>query len=145
VAYHSPFFTSTDRRRFFSLLRSSTGLGWTFLLLLLGRSLVTPLWDVPSPGATGPGGAKANTALISWARLTRAMLIRPFRFLLPVIVVVAIQWGLSANGKTANCNNVGMDEPYWNLITNFAGFCTLIFNLVRCEARSVARVCTSRR
>ncbi|KWU46719.1 hypothetical protein RHOSPDRAFT_3080, partial [Rhodotorula sp. JG-1b] len=107
----------------------STGLGWTFLLLLLGRSLVTPLWDVPSPGATGPGGAKANTALISWARLTRAMLVRPFRFLLPVIVVVAIQWGLSANGKTANCNNVGMDEPYWNLITNFAGFCTLIFNL----------------
>lgn len=102
--------------------------------MLLGRSLITPLWDVPSPNAPGAGPNKPNTALISWARLTRAMLVRPFRFLLPVLVVVGLQWGLANNANTHNCNNVGMDEPYWGLITNFAGYATLVFNLVRSRA-----------
>ncbi|GAA6049559.1 hypothetical protein JCM3770_000847 [Rhodotorula araucariae] len=109
----------------------STNLGWVFLLVLLGRSLVTPLWDVPSPtaAAQASGAAKPNTALISWARLTRAMLVRPFRFLLPALAIVGLQWGLVNNANTHNCNNVGMDEPYWGLISNFAGYCTLIFDL----------------
>lgn len=111
---------------------SSTGLGITFLLLLSGRSLVTPLWDVPIPSNNGNGlPSKTKSALISWARLTRAMLVRVFRFLLPVLAVVALQWGLASSGKTSNCNAVGMDEPYWGMITNFAGFATLVFNLVR--------------
>lgn len=115
-----------------SHLLSSTGLGITFLLLLSGRSLVTPLWDVPIPTNNGNGASnKTKSALISWARLTRAMLVRVFRFLLPVLAVVALQWGLASTGKTANCNAVGMDEPYWGMITNFAGFATLVFNLVR--------------
>jgi len=59
------------------------------------------------------------------------MLVRPFRFLLPVLVVVGLQWGLANNANTANCNNVGMDEPYWGLISNFAGYATLVFDLVR--------------
>lgn len=58
------------------------------------------------------------------------MLVRPFRFILPVIAVVAVQWGLGATNKTSNCNAVGMDEPYWGLISNFAGFATLVFDLV---------------
>ncbi|GAA5862322.1 hypothetical protein JCM5296_005942 [Sporobolomyces johnsonii] len=109
----------------------STGLGICFLLILMGRSLITPLWDVPSPsaGAGAPNANKPNTALISWARLTRAMLVRPFRFILPVLAIVALQWGLAANGETHNCNNVGMDEPYWGLVSRFAGFCTLVFDL----------------
>ncbi|GAA5958423.1 hypothetical protein JCM3765_007872 [Sporobolomyces pararoseus] len=110
----------------------STGLGICFLLILLGRSLITPLWDVPAPNAVGaakPNASKPNTALISWARLTRAMLVRPFRFILPVLAIVALQWGLGANGQTSNCNNVGMDEPYWGLIGRFAGYCTLVFDL----------------
>lgn len=93
----------------------------------MGRSLITPLWDVPS--ATSAAGAKSGTALISWARLTRAMLVRPFRFILPVLVIIALQWGVAATGKTSNANAVGMDEPYWGLITNFAGYCTLVFDL----------------
>ncbi|KDE09630.1 hypothetical protein MVLG_00037 [Microbotryum lychnidis-dioicae p1A1 Lamole] len=103
----------------------STGLGITFLLLLSGRSLVTPLWDVPSPSS----GSKSKGALISWARLTRAMMIRPFRFILPVCSIVALQWGLSSSGRTHNCNKVGMDEPYWGLVGSFAGYATLVFNL----------------
>ncbi|GAA5972274.1 hypothetical protein JCM11641_002385 [Rhodosporidiobolus odoratus] len=117
----------------------STGLGWTFLLLLMGRSLVTPLWDVPSPHAPATTNGKPNTALISWARLTRAMLVRPFRFILPIIAIVALQWGLAANNNTHNCNNVGMDEPYWGLISRFAGYATLVFNLFTIyEADTVA-------
>ncbi|GAA5850511.1 hypothetical protein JCM3766R1_003520 [Sporobolomyces carnicolor] len=110
----------------------STGLGICFLLILLGRSLITPLWDVPAPNAAAsskPNASKPNTALISWARLTRAMLVRPFRFILPVLAIVALQWGLGANGQTSNCNQVGMDEPYWSLIGRFAGYCTLVFDL----------------
>ena len=112
----------------------STGLGISFLLMLSGRSLITPLWDVPSQASShsAPGSAaKPKSALISWARLTRAMLVRPFRFLLPVLVVVALQWGLASTGKTSNCNAVGMDEPYWGLVSSFAGFSTLVFDLVR--------------
>ncbi|KAL8286230.1 hypothetical protein RQP46_004718 [Phenoliferia psychrophenolica] len=108
----------------------STGLGITFLLLLSGRSLITPLWDVPSPSsASNAPVAKSKSALISWARLTRAMLVRPFRFILPVLVVVALQWGLAATGRTKNCNAVGMDEPYWGLVSSFAGYATLVFDL----------------
>lgn len=105
----------------------SSGLGITFLLMLSGRSLITPLWDVPTPNSNA--AAKANTALISWARLTRAMIVRTFRFILPVISIVALQWGLSSSGRTSNSNAVGMDEPYWGLVRSFAGFCTLVFNL----------------
>ncbi|KAK4702093.1 hypothetical protein P7C70_g4132, partial [Phenoliferia sp. Uapishka_3] len=108
----------------------STGLGITFLLLLSGRSLVTPLWDVPSQSSSHDApAAKPKSALISWARLTRAMLVRPFRFILPVLAIVALQWGLASTGKTSNCNAVGMDEPYWGLISSFAGFSTLVFDL----------------
>jgi hypothetical protein len=59
------------------------------------------------------------------------MLVRPFRFLLPVLAVVALQWGLGATGETRNCNAVGMDEPYWGLVSSFSGFSTLVFDLVR--------------
>ncbi|KAM0755808.1 hypothetical protein T439DRAFT_282416 [Meredithblackwellia eburnea MCA 4105] len=124
-------YTFIQRNSPLYILRS-TGLGITFLLLLSGRSLVTPLWDVPTPNANLSAGgkvAKANTALISWARLTRAMLVRPFRFILPCLVIVAIQWGLGATNKTQNCNAVGMEEPYWKLISSFAGFSTLVFDL----------------
>ncbi|GAA5891114.1 hypothetical protein JCM6882_006426 [Rhodosporidiobolus microsporus] len=122
-------YTAIQRSSPLYIVRSS-GLGWTFLLLLMGRALVTPLWDVPSPSApAAPGSKQPNSALISWARLTRAMLVRPFRFILPVIAVVALQWGLAANANTHNCNNVGMEEPYWGLISRFAGFCTLVFDL----------------
>ncbi|GAA5995213.1 uncharacterized protein JCM10292_004602 [Rhodotorula paludigena] len=137
VVLNGTFFDATISENDYSAIQRdsplyivrSTGLGWTFLLMLLGRSLITPLWDVPSPNAPGAGPNKPNTALISWARLTRAMLVRPFRFLLPVLVVVGLQWGLANNANTHNCNNVGMDEPYWGLISNFAGYATLVFNL----------------
>lgn len=99
--------------------------------MLLGRSLVTPLWDVPTPSKSmSASGVKSNSALISWARLTRAMIIRPFRFILPVIAIVALQWGLSSSGRTSNSNEVGMDEPYWGLVRNFSGFVTLVWDLV---------------
>ena len=103
--------------------------------MLSGRSLVTPLWDVPTP--SGNASAKTNTALISWARLTRAMIVRTFRFVLPVIAIVALQWGLSSAGRTSNANAVGMNEPYWGLVRNFAGFSTLVFNLVRQSLKPV--------
>ncbi|KAM0793491.1 hypothetical protein ACM66B_000931 [Microbotryomycetes sp. NB124-2] len=119
-------YTAIQRSSPLYLVRSS-GLGITFLLMLSGRSLVTPLWDVPTPNSNA--AAKTNTALISWARLTRAMIVRTFRFILPVIAIVALQWGLSSSGRTSNSNAVGMDEPYWGLVQNFAGFCTLVFNL----------------
>jgi hypothetical protein len=67
------------------------------------------------------------------------MLVRPFRFILPVLAVVAIQWGVAANDDTANCNNVGMDEPYWGLISNFAGYCTLVFDLVSTRFETFVR------
>lgn len=131
-----------ERSAHLDFLRRSTGLGICFLLILLGRSLITPLWDVPAPNAgsaSAPNASKPNTALISWARLTRAMLVRPFRFILPVLAIVALQWGLGANGQTSNCNNVGMDEPYWGLIGRFAGYCTLVFDLVSSSAPSCTR------
>lgn len=74
-----------------------------------------------------------NKPLISWARLTRAMLIRPFRFLLPVLAVAALQWGLASGGDnraTRDCNRAGMTEPYWANVDRFAGFMTLFFDLV---------------
>jgi hypothetical protein len=46
------------------------------------------------------------------------------------MVIAAIQWGLGATGKTGNCNAVGMEEPHWGQISNFAGYATLIFDLV---------------
>lgn len=103
------------------------------LLLLSGRSLLSPLWDIPSPNAAvntnGPPGAKKPT--ISWPRLTRALLVRPFRFILPVVAIIGLQWGLDANNHTRNCNAVGMDRPYWALIQNAKGFMTLLWDLVR--------------
>jgi hypothetical protein len=116
----------------------STGLGITFFLLLLGRSVITPLWDVPPPTSTAAaGGIHPGTALISWSRLTRAMLLRPFRFILPVIAIAALQWGLGATGKLSQSNAVGMDEPYWGLIGSFSGLATLIFDLVSFPHRSM--------
>lgn len=111
----------------------STNLGISLLLVLSGRCLIAPLWDAP------PGHGKQlmknqdpNKPLISWHRLTRAMLIRPFRFLFPVIAVAALQWGLASGGSgraTRNCNRAGMTEPYWANIDRFAGFITLFFDL----------------
>lgn len=66
---------------------------------------------------------------IAWYKVARAMLTRPFRFILPVLVIAATQWGLRATDKTSNCNAVGMNEPYWNQIRNFAGYATLVFNM----------------
>ena len=62
------------------------------------------------------------------------MLVRPFRFILPVLVVVALQWGLGASNAVADCNAAGMDQPYWGLIRNFAGYTTYIYDLVSCRA-----------
>jgi hypothetical protein len=45
------------------------------------------------------------------------MLTRTFRFILPVMVVAAL-------------NAAGMQQPYWNLISRFAGWITIIFNSV---------------
>ncbi|POW16320.1 hypothetical protein PSTT_01527 [Puccinia striiformis] len=111
----------------------STNLGISMMLILSGRCLIAPLWDAPSPHAKLlMKNQDPNKPLISWARLTRAMLIRPFRFLLPVIAVAALQWGLASGGDnraTKNCNNAGMTEPYWANVDRFAGFMTLFFDL----------------
>ncbi|GAA95226.1 uncharacterized protein L969DRAFT_92511 [Mixia osmundae IAM 14324] len=115
----------------------SFNLATTFLLVLLGRAVAAPLWEVVAPSAPSSSNTSGSTnqtvpslgPSISWIRLTRCMLTRPFRFILPVIVVSGIQWALGATGKTADCNAVGMDEPYWSSIRNFAGYSTLIFNL----------------
>ncbi|KAA1101873.1 hypothetical protein PGT21_031900 [Puccinia graminis f. sp. tritici] len=111
----------------------STNLGISMMLLLSGRCLIAPLWDAPTPHAKLlMKNQDPNKPLISWPRLTRAMLIRPFRFLLPVIAVAALQWGLASGGDgraTRNCNNAGMTEPYWANIDRFAGFMTLFFDL----------------
>ena len=56
------------------------------------------------------------------------MLVRPFRFILPVLVIAGVQWALAATGKTRDCNAVGMDEPAWAQISNFGGYVTLIFD-----------------
>ncbi|WAQ85581.1 hypothetical protein PtA15_6A209 [Puccinia triticina] len=111
----------------------STNLGVSMMLLLSGRCLIAPLWDAPTPHAKLlMKNQDPNKPLISWPRLTRAMLIRPFRFLLPVLAVAALQWGLASGGDgraTRNCNNAGMTEPYWANIDRFAGFMTLFFDL----------------
>lgn len=112
------------------------------LLLLSGRSLIAPLWDAPNPHAQGKN-VDPRKPLISWPRLTRAMLVRPFRFILPVIVVAALQWGLASGGAsraTKNCNAVGMDEPYWSQIQSFAGYTTLVFDLVRLRCSTLVGV-----
>ncbi|EGG12604.1 uncharacterized protein MELLADRAFT_76238 [Melampsora larici-populina 98AG31] len=111
----------------------STNLGICMLLLLSGRSLIAPLWDAANPHAKLlMKHQDPLKPLISWARLTRAMLIRPFRFILPVLAIAALQWGLASGGDnraTKNCNNAGMNEPYWANIDRFAGYVTLVFNL----------------
>lgn len=111
----------------------STNLGISILLVLSGRSLIAPLWDSPSPHTKLLiKNQDPNKPLISWPRLTRAMLIRPFRFLLPVISIAALQWGLASGGDnraTRNCNRAGMTEPYWANIDRLAGFMTLLFDL----------------
>ncbi|KAG0146785.1 hypothetical protein CROQUDRAFT_656973 [Cronartium quercuum f. sp. fusiforme G11] len=111
----------------------STNLGICMLLLLTGRCLIAPLWDAPNPQAKLlMKNHDPNKPLISWARLTRAMLVRPFRFILPVLSIAALQWGLASGGDnrlTKNCNNAGMTEPYWGNIDRFAGYVTLVFDL----------------
>lgn len=64
------------------------------------------------------------------------MLTRTARFVLPVMVVAALQWGLGASNATKDCNEAGMQQPYWNLIRNFAGYCTIIFNCVSAPSAS---------
>lgn len=64
------------------------------------------------------------------------MLTRTFRFILPVLVVAALIWGLGASNATKDCNAAGMQQPYWNLISRFAGWITIIFN-------SVSNLCLS--
>lgn len=110
----------------------SFGLGLTFLLLILGRALSAPLWDIPH-GRTSPdakyGVAEAPT--ISFPRLTRAMLTRTFRFILPVLVVTALLWGLGASNATKDSQPAGMQPagwPYWYQISSFAGYVTVVFN-----------------
>jgi len=58
------------------------------------------------------------------------MLTRTWRFILPVMVVAALLWGLGATNATKDCNEAGMQQPYWNLIRSFAGYCTIVFNSV---------------
>jgi hypothetical protein len=99
-------------------------------LLLSGRSIVETLWDVPATTKDVSGKGPAGPS-VAWPRVARALLTRPFRFLLPVLVVAGLQWGLAATGKTGNSNAVGMDEPHWAQISSFAGYATLIFDLVR--------------
>lgn len=38
---------------------SSFGLGLTILLVILGRALSAPLWDMPASAATGAGGVSS--------------------------------------------------------------------------------------
>lgn len=78
---------------------------------------------------TAKDGSPAQPT-ISFPRLTRAMLTRTFRFILPVMVVAALIWGLGASNATKDCNAAGMQQPYWNLISRFAGWITIIFNSV---------------
>lgn len=103
------------------------------LLLLTGRCLIAPLWDAPNPLAKNlMKNQDPHKPLISWARLTRAMLIRPFRFILPVLSIAALQWGLASGGDnraTKNCNNAGITEFYWANIDRFSGYVTLVFDL----------------
>jgi len=98
--------------------------------MILGRALSAPLWDIPASAATGAsttyGSSGAPT--IAFSRLTRAMLTRIFRFILPVMVIAALIWALGATNATKDCNAAGMQQPYWNLIGRFAGWTTIIFN-----------------
>ncbi|MBW0524628.1 hypothetical protein O181_064343 [Austropuccinia psidii MF-1] len=110
----------------------STNLGISMLLILSGRSLIAPLWDPPNPNAKLSKNFDPTKPLVSWSRLTRAMLIRPFRFIFPVISIAALQWGLASGGDhrlTKKCNEAGMTEPYWANIDRLAGLMTLIFDL----------------
>jgi hypothetical protein len=66
-----------------------------------------------------------------YPRLSRAMLKRPLRFILPVLIIAGLQWGLAATGKTAKSTQIGMPPIYWSEIRNFRGFVTLIWDLVR--------------
>ena len=56
------------------------------------------------------------------------MLTRTPRFIFPVLVIAAVIWGLGATNATKDCNAAGMQQPYWNLVRNFAGYMTLVFN-----------------
>jgi len=58
------------------------------------------------------------------------MLTRTFRFILPVLVTTAILWGLGASNATKDCNQAGMQQPYWNLISRFSGYMTIVFDSV---------------
>ena len=95
--------------------------------------MIDPLWEVPSPNAAKEGKPSASGPTVAWYKVARAIITRPFRFILPVLVIVALQWGLDATGRTSNSNAVGMNEPYWSEIRSFAGYATLVFNLVRSE------------
>lgn len=127
---------------------SSFGLALSFLLIILGRACTASLWDV-SPSSPAAKVRMASTAVlglyteglsriiqpgtasgptIAFPRLTRAMLTRTARFVLPVLVIAAALWGLGASNATKDCNTAGMQQPYWNLIRSFSGYMTIVFN-----------------
>lgn len=138
VALNGTFFaaTITNDQSYTPIQRSSPlyifrsfGLALSFFLVILGRALSAPLWDIPT-GRSSPDQIKnaSSSPSIAFTRLTRAMLIRPFRFLLPVLVVTALLWGLGGSNATKDCNAAGMQQPYWNLISRFAGYVTIVFD-----------------
>ena len=66
------------------------------------------------------------------------MLTRTFRFILPVLVVTALLWGLGASNATKDSQPAGMQPagwPYWYQISSFAGYVTVVFNCVRIHYR----------
>jgi len=137
VVLNATFFnaTITDPNSYTALQRSSPvyifrsfGLGLTFFLMILGRALTAPLWEVTASNANGSKFGASNGPSISFPRLTRAMLTRTARFVLPVMVIAALQWALGATNATKDANAAGIQQPYWNLIRSFSGYVTIIFN-----------------
>jgi hypothetical protein len=61
------------------------------------------------------------------------------------MVVAALLWILGATNATRDCNAAGMQQPYWNMISRFAGYVTVIFNSVRaCTHLAASKACMTR-
>lgn len=110
----------------------STNLGFTALLIISGRAILHHLWEIPSPHDAAAAGKGPSVA---WYKLSRALVTRPFRFILPVLVIAAVQWAVGATGATDSSAEIHLEPPAWGQIRNWSGYCTLVFDLVRLRAQ----------